>query len=331
MKIYGIDDGHSSIKIVSDNEKKRFDSRLLIGKKKSFNLISGEDKSYSYSINGNDYTISQENDISLDTRFEDYPTSDINIVLANHSLNLLKAKGNVSICTGLPFNRYYQNGEVNQKLIDKKKEVFKKNVIGLNNKINIINHNVCAEAIASYYDFLLLDNGKVNNKILNHINKDSVIVIDIGGRTTDIVTFNNHQINFEKSITLDLGCLDVEENLRKNISKKINCYDIPQSVIKKTIINNGVYESSKNIMDFNDVLTQSKIVLANTIINKIKAIVSNTINLSLVMFVGGGSILIKEELTKLFDKKYSYFHKNPLYANANGMLKIANSVVKNEK
>jgi plasmid segregation protein ParM len=322
MVVYGIDDGHSSIKIVN-GKKENFPSRVTVGRSNSFNVITGEVDNATYTVNGNSYTVVGSDESAFDTRTEDFPTSDINVVLVNHALDRQNATGDIAICTGLPFNRFYTKGVSNSQLIEAKKTALSQAVKGCQNEFNIIKHFVCAEGVAGYYDLVLNDDGSFNENIKDAIADDTVVIVDIGGRTTDIVTFRAGKIDFSKSVTMDIGCLNVEDSLRENLQSELKCYDIPQTAIKKTIENQGIYISTKNEFDFSKILNESKRELASNIVNRLKAIVKNTIDLSLVVFIGGGSILVKDDLKALFDEKYIKFSKDPIYANARGMRKLA--------
>ncbi len=329
MNIYGIDDGHSSIKIVN-GKKENFPSRVAVGRSNTFDVITGEVDNATYKVGGSSYTVVSSDESAFDTRTDDFPTSDINVVLVNHALDRQSACGDIAICTGLPFNRFYSKGVSNSRLISAKKEAFKSQVDGCKKSFNIVKHFVCAEGVAGYYDLVLNDDGSFNESIKEAISDDTVVIVDIGGRTTDIVTFRDGKIDFSKSVTMDMGCLSVEDKLQENLQAELQCYDIPQKAIKKTIENEGIYISTKNEFDFSEILNDSKRELASNIVNKLKSLVNNTIDLSLVVFIGGGSILVKDDLKELFDEKYIKFSKDPVYANARGMKKLATRGINND-
>ena len=318
---YGIDDGHSNLKAINGKEFNVM-SKVVSGAVKSFNVVSGEDDNYVYSVNGQSYTISNNIDKSLDTRFEDYPLSNINIILVNHVLDQMEAKGDISICTGLPFNRFYKNAERNHKLIEQKKAAFQTTVLGLKNKFNIKEHYICSEAVAAYFDIMLNDDGTENKHIKEMVKNESVVIVDIGGRTTDIVTFKADSIQFESSVTLDTGCLIVEDILYKKVSDKLEAYNVPKKFVSEIIKSNGIYKATKQTLDFKQQLEESKKQLAEEIINKLKQMMSNTLDIAVIAYVGGGSILLKKELDALYPSEYVKFAENPIFSNARGMKKL---------
>lgn len=323
ISFFGIDDGHSSIKGVN-GDKLTMPSKVASGAIKGLNVLTGEDDNHIYSINNQSYTISNSLDNSLDTRFEDYPKSNINIVLVNHLLNEIGAEGDIAICTGLPFNRFYKDSQINNDLIDAKKMAFRQECVKLNSntKFNIKEHLVISEAVAAYFDIMLNDDGSEDTDLKNYIGDEAVVIVDIGGRTTDIVTLKSANIQFDSSITLDIGCLSVEDILYKKVSNKLDAYNIPKKIISKIIDNNGIYKASKVSHDFSAELEESKKQLAENIINKLKQMISNTIDVTLIAFVGGGSILLKKELSELYPSEYVKFVRDPVFANARGMKKL---------
>jgi plasmid segregation protein ParM len=323
LGFFGIDDGHSSIKGVNGNEF-NMPSKVSSGAIKGLNVVTGENDNCIYAINNQSYTISPNVENTLDTRFEDYPTSNINIVLVYHALKEMKAEGNIAICTGLPFNRYYKEAIVNKILIDSKIQAFQSEVNTNNDgfNFNIKEHLVCSEGVASYFDLMLNKDGTEDLEFKDYLGEESAIIVDIGGRTTDIVTLKSDNIVFDYSTTIDTGCLSVEDILYKKVSNRLGTYDIPKTIISKIINNGGIYKASKVVHDFSKELEDSKKQLAETIVNKLKQMISNTLEIGLIAFVGGGSLLLKKELEELYPAEYVKFVANPMFSNARGMKKL---------
>ena len=322
ISFFGIDDGHSSIKGVN-GKNFSMQSKVAYGEIKSFNVKTGKDDNHIYEISNQTYTVSENIDNYLETRTDDFSISDINKVLVNHTLKKMNATGDIALCTGLPFNRYYHNSTENDPLIYKKIESFKVPVISnIQSDFNIVKHMVCSQGVAVYFDLLLNDDGSEDTEMRKEFGNESVTVIDIGGGTTDIVTFKNDNILFSSSVTLDLGCLTIEEELYHKVTSKLNNYKIPKSIIPNIINNNGIFKASKSQEDFSKELNECKKTLAGTIVNKIKQMISNTMDVSVIAFAGGGSILLHEELKELFPDKYVKFIADPVFSNARGMKKL---------
>ena len=327
---FGIDDGHDSIKSCNNDQELIIPSKIISGKKIMLDNITGEQKTSVYVINNNSYTIANSllnsSDSSfIDTRLDGYPFSDINVALVHHSLIKSNAQGKINIATGLPFNRFFKDGKLNKNLIAKKIQAFEKANITSNMDINyqIINHKVYAEGVSAYYDISLNDDGTDNTFVKDAINNKNVVIVDIGGRTTDIVTINADSIDFERSCTKDIGGLQVKDKIKSYVQSITNTYNIPDNLVKNILEDENLFQKYRKEYDLpEDLVNKAKIDLCNEIKYTIHKTIHNTVDIAFIAFVGGGSILLKEELKSLFDNKFIKFVKNPTFSNARGMRKI---------
>lgn len=324
---YGIDDGHDAVKLI--NGKKLYTpSRVLSGHYPYLSITSEENESFLYEVDGHKYTVVEQPSINaghrfLQTRTDDFPYSDLNLVLVHHALIRAGAEGECHICTGLPLNQYYlESGQKNRDLLDKKKLSFEREVIALNttNKPVIVEHRVCAEGVSGYFDLKYNQDGTINQETEELAQKGVICIVDIGGRTTDIVTLDSESIDFNRSSTIDIGGLWLKDNLISKVKARLNVNAIPDKMIDEIIRNNGVYEARK--IDVTDILNSLKIELADEIANNVKHKIKNTGDISLIAFIGGGSLLLKEPLKKLYDPSLAKFVKDPIHSNARGMLKL---------
>ena len=324
---YGIDDGHDAVKIVN-GKVLYIPSRVLSGHYPYLSISSEENESFLYEIDGHKFTVVEKPSINaghrfLQTRTDDYPYSDLNLVLVYHSLIRSGATGECHICTGLPFNQYYtETGQKNRELLDKKKASFERAIFAVNEKndLSIVEHRICAEGVAGYFDLKYNQDGTINQEIEDLNQKGVICIVDIGGRTTDIVTLDNESIDFTRSRTVDIGGLSLKDNLTSKVKNKLGVNSIPDKMIDDIIRNNGLYPN-KNI-DVSDILSELKMELADEIANNVKHNIKNTADISLIAFIGGGSILLKEQLSKLYSRELAKFVKDPINSNARGMLKL---------
>lgn len=324
---YGIDDGHDAVKLV--NGKTLYvPSRVLSGHYPYLSITNDENESFLYEVNGHKFTVVEKPSINaghrfLQTRIDDFPYSELNLVLVHHSLLRAGAKGECQICTGLPFNQYYSNdGQKNRQLLDLKKQSFNSKVKALNSSVelNIVDHKICAEGVAGYFDLKYNEDGTINSEVDELNQKGVICIVDIGGRTTDIVTLDNESIDFTRSNTVDIGGLWLKDNLIGKVKSKLNVNAIPDKIIDDIIRNDGIY-APKNI-DVKDILEDLKKELADEIANNIKHNIKNSGDISLIAFIGGGSLLLKPQLRKLYDKELAKFVADPVHSNARGMLKL---------
>lgn len=326
-KEYGIDDGHDAIKLVNGKEL-YIPSRVLSGHYPYISISNDENDSFLYEINGHKFTVVEKPSINaghrfLQTRIDDFPYNELNQVLVYHALLRAGAQGKCQICTGLPFNQYYHNdGQKNRQLLDLKKNAFKRKVEAVNSdvELEIVEHKICAEGVAGYFDLKYNPDGTLNTEVADFSQKGVICIVDIGGRTTDIVTFDNESIDFTRSNTIDIGGLWLKDNLIGKVKAKLDVNAIPDKMIDDIIRNDGLYPQ-KNI-DVSDILGGLKKELADEIANNIKYNIKRTADISLIAFIGGGSLLLHKPLKELYSPELAKFVKDPVHSNARGMLKL---------
>lgn len=325
---FGIDNGLFAVKLV--NGKTTYvPSRVISGHYPSLSVVTGENDSFLYEINGNKYTVIEKPSANtshrfLQTRTDDFPYSDITQVLVYHSLLKAGATGNISICTGLPFNQYYsETGVKNLELIQKVKKAFTREVKVIQPYENlpvIVEHSVCSEGVAGFFDLKFNDDGSLNDEFTSLQQAGVVCIVDIGGSTTDIVTFDGDSIDFSRSSTIDIGGLSLKDQVAAHVKVKMGASGLPDKMLDDIISNHGLYPA-KNL-DFSDILDELKIELANEITNQVKHKIRNTSDINLIAFIGGGSLILKDQLKKLYPSSIARFVKDPINANARGMLKL---------
>lgn len=327
MQYLGLDDGHFSVKCVGVEKQFTFPSKVVNGFYPFMSVVEDTNMSSLYTVddNSNKYTVMSQDAISatmrfLDTRTDDFPHSDINLVLINHALLLSEVDSEVTICSGLPFQQYYINNAKNIKLIQKKKSNIERLVkIENSDKLpQIKEHKVVAEGVAGYFDLKFNSDGSLNDEIEN-IKQDGLIcIVDIGGRTTDIVTMYNDAVDFNRSATLDIGGLYLQDTITEKVKAKFGYNALPNKTID-ALTKDGVY---KNIQA-QDIVNNAKKEMANEIANAIKSKIGQNSDIGLIAFIGGGSILLKEQLNKLYNDELARFVKDPIFSNARGMCKMA--------
>lgn len=160
--------------------------------------------------------------------------------------------------------------------------------------LNIKDVFVVPEGYASY--FVLEDDEKAGN----------VLVIDIGGRTTNVVA-----MDYGKPQLLDtykIGILDFYNKLKVlNADKQYKLEDI-----EKAIQRGDIKVSQKDLAGF-----------MNDVINEIS--LSVNINQYSVKFTGGGSLVLKDIITNVLPKQCTVLD-NPLYTNVNGALIVSKQI-----
>lgn len=156
---------------------------------------------------------------------------------------------------------------------------------------------VIGEGISSYYTLSPAER------------MDDAMVIDIGGRTVNVVTYKNKKQDVKFHIgkgTIELyNAIKIKENNEKGENYSV---EIIEEYIKK-----GIIKDSKGI----------KMQFIKYIMNNIK--LEADVRAFNVFFTGGGSLVLSDvlDVTKVYGVKEVKIMKDPLFTNVNGNKKIA--------
>ncbi len=310
----GVDDGYAETKVVTRSDKVHIASLARAG---LFGLSSmgTEDKiGGSYETDGRKFTVSDKIE-GEETRFDDFPISDINRVIIHHALRLANLGGKkVKVATGLQVSHYFQNDVRNEDMIKRKQESLLHEVKALDGApcADIIEHVVLPEAVASWFDYAYDDKG-------NQLEMEGPCgVIDVGGRTTDCVTvLEGHQIDHQRSGTGEVGVLDIYQSIGAKlraefgegiISRKV--YD--QALRTGTIKRFGKPHNIKHMVD------QAIAEISERVLNEAKRHFGTGAHLDVILFVGGGATVMPQLTTYFPNTKVP---PEPEFANARGMYK----------
>lgn len=219
------------------------------------------------------------------------------LLLTAIAINTTKDNVFHQVVCGLPINQYKTNKEALEDLVMSKRVrelVFN----GESRKIIITDFKVYPEGVGAYYS-------------LN--TSDDVIIVDIGGRTTDIAYIVDKKL--KNSSTIAAGTL----NIYKGIADRLNSsygldLDIP---MVDRIMDRGYLEidgARTDLSFITDILKKNFTKINDDLSMKFPARAEK------IVLVGGGSKLFE----KAFKKRYAncYVADNPVFANAIGFKKV---------
>lgn len=161
------------------------------------------------------------------------------------------------------------------------------------------------DKIVKITDVLVLPEGYASYFTLeNSIKTSSVLLIDVGGRTSNVVAMNSGKPQVLN--TYKIGVLNFYSKLKKlNEANEYNLEDV-ERLIKK----GDIKVTPKQLASF-----------TNDVINEIKIDV-NLSHYDNVIWTGGGSTVIKDVITTDLPKCCSV-NKEPLYSNILGALEVS--------
>lgn len=335
----GVDDGHSCIKIYVGASADRKDpiqfkmqSRAKIG---IANM--GDDDTINKElivIDSDTYTVNENMSNFESTQNDNYPLSNLNKALVYQALRKADVgRKTVSIATGLPVSKFYTTGMqkmMNKDLLLKKKNhllkmdsVYNKYDQSLNlPQIKVRDHKVFCEANAAYYDVLVDDLGRITEVAEKYEIYDyGAAVIDIGGRTTDCVVINpgGGSLNSDRSSTLNLGILDLMEELRNDLKAKYNWSFISEASLSRAL-ETGLYGAGANKTDIKDLIEDHKDRLFKRLESFLLTTIGDASDVPAVILVGGGSYILGD----IIKTKYPniIIPDEQEFSNARGFYKI---------
>jgi plasmid segregation protein ParM len=270
-----------------------------------------------YEVDGDPWTVGRDVSEPESIRGEKYAFSELNTVLVTHSLiSAGFADKNVRISTGLPFDHYYKNGEVNSDLIGKVKSSLKLPVFAKGGYKSAIikEHVLYPESTAAFVDYAVDEKtGEMNIEI-----DTGLAVVDIGGNTTDITYINSeNMINVERSGSRKLGVLNVRDRLRRLIQERFKIDEVRDAQLDRALRTEVCKIFGKNVCVKAEI-NSAKRETVKKLMNYVEEMVGDAADLDMVLFVGGGAEVLGDVI-----KEYPHAHvpDRPQFANARGMLK----------
>lgn len=338
-RFVGVDDGHSCIKVyvgisgdLSEPIQFKMFSRAKIGV-----ANMGDDDTINRElvvVDGDTYTVNENIPDFESTQNDNYPLSKLNKALVYQGLRKADVgRSNVVIATGLPVSKFYTSGM--QKMMNKDLLLKKKNhLMGMSDvynkfdhsreipQIKVIDHKVFCEANAAYYDVLLNDLGEITELAESYeLFEYGAAVIDIGGRTTDCVVINpgGGSLNSNRSGTVNLGILDLLEELRNDLKARHNWSFISETSLNKAMLT-GHYGAGANKVDVTDLVQAHKERLFKRLESFIDSTIGDASDVPAIILVGGGSYILGETIKKKY--KNLIIPEEQEFSNARGFYKI---------
>jgi len=219
------------------------------------------------------------------------------LLLTGIAINSSKEDMFQQIVCGLPVNQYKNNKEALEELVlhTRVKEI---KFNGENRKIIITDFKVYPEGVGAYYS-------------LN--NSDDTIIVDLGGRTTDVVYIVDKKVKV--SSTIATGTLNIYKDIADNLNAAYNL-DLDILMIDR-IMDRGYLEIDARKVDLSfitDILKRNFRKINDDLIMKFPARTEK------IVLVGGGYKLFE----KAFKNRYANCSvaENPIFANSIGFRKV---------
>lgn len=346
----GCDDGHDSIKleirtvtqeggkiISTEREHLTMPSKVVRGAR-AYALVNDDSASSGIYLVPNEtggeesFTVTDAlTSIDLiDTRSINYPLSAVNRVLVNDALLRAKLGGKeVRLVTGLPVSDFYKESGPNSELIEQKRANILSGKVSSISKTakmpTIEEHLIACEGIAAVYNMAINEDGTDDPDFFRLLEQAPVGVIDIGGKTIDLAVVyldrDRHQVDRSRTKSIDYGMLRLQNTITAEVSREHRMTEIsPRAMFR--ILSEGKMMRAGELLDVSASMQTAIAQELPNLFERIQAVWGKAEDLSKVIVVGGGAHLLAKPI-----KEGLYHHaemsKDPEYANANGMVKMA--------
>ncbi|MEZ5516909.1 MAG: ParM/StbA family protein [Gammaproteobacteria bacterium] len=322
----GLDDGYAYTKVaLPDGRLVAVPSRARMGSAGVTWIRDDEQKIFEYETGGTVYSVGAVDGES--TQFDEYPGSALNRVIVQHALQQAGFSGrSVHVVTGLPVSAFYRSdGEQRRQVIQEKTNSLKLTVepvvshkVGHRmQKVSIAFHEVIPEALAAWYDFVIVTTEEGVTLDADRVNAP-IAIVDIGGRTTDYVVVQDQGIVHGSSGSLNRGMLNVKQSVANGIQKRFELGELGEQSISRAVETHRLRLHGKD-HDVAAMVKEAKRELVERLYTETRRKLGLGVELDRVLFVGGGSAALASDIANWFPNQTIADHA--AFANARGMLK----------
>jgi len=178
-------------------------------------------------------------------------------------------------------------------------------------------HEVIPEALAAWYDYVIVQEGDGVTLDADRVSVP-VAIVDIGGRTTDYVVVKDQGILHAASGSLQCGMLNVKHSVANGIQSTFDLENLSEQRVSQALENETVRLQGKNY-DIGELVEAGKREVVERIHSETRRQLGLGVELDRVLFVGGGTVALAEHIANWFP--HQAIAEHPAFANARGMLK----------
>jgi plasmid segregation protein ParM len=248
-------------------------------------------------------------------------------MLAASSLLLLpKEHVSVHLVTGLPLEQYTHKKEEFRNMLKSFRVTAYFKGVDLKKVISFDKVTIFPQAAGAVYSSIM-------DNLTSYLIQGSYLgLIDIGFRTTDIISFMVEDtliLREDLSFTLDFGMSNLNGAADKLFTKKTGSkLDLPELM---RMVSTGKIFYKGEEWNFTNELNACKSELARVIKDRVKSVWGNKLNFyNTVFLAGGGAKELYENLKDIHS--HTVLTKDARFANANGFLKVAElEAIKSER
>ena len=269
MRKVAIEAGCAYTKVAAfDNNNQLIESCIpsILVRGKSATDMAGN-KAPSYWCNGQQWSVLTESPKNEPTDLDDYPYTDQNTVLMHHALRMAGIHNDeIELATCIPMEQYYSDMDGN---IARKKQSVSQTVTDINgNSLTSFNHKITIpECVSGWVDMCYRIGGEMNPNVPH----GQVGLVDVGGRTTDLVIVQGKQVMDDTISTLPHGYLGIFKNLNELINQRYSdTGKFAINVLDNALNKKRIEIETGKVVDISDLVDQSINNFSRQLMNDVK-------------------------------------------------------------
>ena len=316
----GLDDGYAFTKLaLPDGRLVAVPSRARLGRANVTWLDDAEQRIFEYETEDQSFSVGEVD--GEPTYFDAYPFSGLNRAIVQHGLQQAGLGGlSLHAVSGLPVSSFYlKDGSRRETTLTKKRDSLTQAVHPIDGRLPaaIAFHDVIPEALAAWYDHVITESDD-GVQLASERLQAPVAVVDIGGRTTDVVVVADQAVQHGSSGSLRCGLLDVKRAVTEGIRSRFDMEVVSERSVEAAVQHGRVRLFGKD-HDVADLVTTAQRQLVECLLAETQRQLGRGAELERILFVGGGTVALASHIRDWFVNQAVADH--PAFANARGMLK----------
>ncbi len=316
----GLDDGYAFTKLaLPDGRLVAVPSRARLGRANVTWIDNAEQRIFEYETEDQLFAVGEVD--GEPTYFDAYPFSGLNRAIVQHGLQQAGLGGHsLHAVSGLPVSSFYlKDGSRREAVLAKKRDSLRRAVHPIDARLPaaIAFHDVIPEALAAWYDHVITES-EDGVQLASERLHVPVAMVDIGGRTTDVVVVADQAVQHGSSGSLRCGLLDVKREVTEGIRSRFDMDVVSERAVEAAVQRGRVRLFGKD-HDVADLVTTAQRQLVERLLAETQRQLGRGAELEHILFVGGGTVALAAHLRDWFPNQAVAEH--PAFANARGMLK----------
>ncbi len=317
--VVGLDDGYALTKVALPGDRLTvIPSRARVGPSGVTGVLQGGPRIFEYESGDTVYSAGAVD--GAPTHFEGYAWSGLNRAIVQHALQQAGLAGRtVHAVSGLPVSAFYRKSSaLREERINKKRGSLKRAVRPLSARsAEIAFHDVIPEALAAWYDHVIVERGEEAEVDKERLSTP-IAIVDIGGRTTDYVVVADQGLVHASSGSLRCGMLDMKQKVADGLQERFDLEALSEPRVTQAVEHGSVRLQGAD-HDVTALVEDARREVVERIHAETRRQIGLGTELDCVLFAGGGTVALTAHIRGWFP--HQVIAEHAAFANARGMLK----------